>query len=366
MTAALELEGVEKSFPGVCALKAVSLRVEPGEFVGLVGGNGAGKSTLMKILSGVDQPDSGTILHDGKEVVLRGPKEAHRVGIGMVHQGVAKMPAAQATTHRLHELMVGRTQRAEYHRESAQEPPRDEVVRDVRGLGLGRSYRCVSFSLHEDEVLGIAGVLGSGPEALSRTLAGLAPADSGEIRMHGRPIRLDRPRAAVAAGIGYVPRERRVEGIVGFLPMASNITLGHLASVMRGVFLDHAKEREAARAWVKKLSIRPPRLEQLAMNLSGGNQQKIVLATWIQAGARILILDHPTRGLDVGAKEEVDALVRGLSAAGVAVLLTADTLEETIGLSHRVLVMKDGRVTAEILAPRGAKPDQVRLIEDMV
>ena len=209
-------------------------------------------------------------------------------------------------------------------------------------------------------------MIGSGREELARTLGGLAPATAGTLTVFGTPRRLASPGEAVGLGIGYVPRERRVEGIIGFLPVYANITLGNLGAVMRHGLLDHAAERRTAESWVKRLTIRTPSIRALAMNLSGGNQQKVVLAKWISAGARIIVLDHPTRGLDVGAKEEVYELVRGLTAEGVAVVLTSDTLEETIGLAHHILVMRDSRITARFDALPGAKPDQLALIEHMV
>ncbi|HWL67750.1 MAG TPA: sugar ABC transporter ATP-binding protein [Geminicoccus sp.] len=502
-TVALELVGVDKRFPGVHALKDVSLEVRPGEVVGLIGENGAGKSTLMKILSGVYQPDGGEIRHDGKKVVLRSPIDAAATGIGMVHQEqslltnltvaeniwlgkekpflkgrlidhkamaaaarrqlekvqldidptvvteklsfaqrqmvelakvltleeeieghlvimldeptsvleqaeidilfarvralrdrasfvfvshrldeildlsdrvyvmkdgavVAEMPSADADTEKLHSLMVGRSRNAEYYKESRQKPYRPEVVMAASGLTLAGAYEDVDFELHAGEVLGIAGVIGSGREELARTLGGLAPATGGTLTVFGRPARLATPGEAVALGIGYVPRERRVEGIVGFLPVVANITLGNLRAVTKGGLIDHAKERSVAETWVKRLAIKTPTIRTLVMNLSGGNQQKVVLAKWINAGARIIVLDHPTRGLDVGAKEEVYELVRSITAEGVAVILTSDTLEETIGLSHRIIVMKDKRVTERFEAMPGGKPDQLDLIRHMV
>ena len=501
--AALELVGVDKRFPGVHALKAVSLKVRPGEVVGLIGENGAGKSTLMKILSGVYQPDGGEIRHDGKRVVMRNPTDAAANGIGMVHQEqslltnlsvaeniwlgkekpflrgglidrkamaaaatkqlekvqldvdpftiterltfaqrqmvelakvmtladeidghliimldeptsvleqaeidilfarvralrsrasfvfvshrldeildlsdrvyvmkdgavVAEMPAADADTEKLHSLMVGRSRNAEYYKENRQVAYRSEVVLEAKRLSLNGAYQDVDFQLHAGEVLGIAGVIGSGREELARTLGGLEPASSGEITAFGKPVRLDTPGEAVAIGIGYVPRERRVEGIVGFLPVVANITLGNLTAVTRYGLIDHGKENATAESWVKRLAIKTPTIRTLAMNLSGGNQQKVVLAKWISAGCKIIVLDHPTRGLDVGAKEEVYELVRKITAEGVAVVLTSDTLEETIGLSHRIIVMKDRRVTERFDAAPGSKPDQLDLIRHMV
>jgi ribose transport system ATP-binding protein len=236
----------------------------------------------------------------------------------------------------------------------------------VRGLGLAGAYRDIDFSIRAGEILGIAGVIGSGREELTRTLAGFAPHDAGTLTVDGRAVRFANPAQAVDCGIGYIPRERRVEGLVLFLPVSANVTLPDLARLSHYGLIDSAAEKRIAREWVERLRIRTPGIEALCLNLSGGNQQKVVLAKWLNARARILILDHPTRGLDVGAKEEVYELVRAVSAEGVSVLLTSDTLEETIGLSHTVLVMRDGAITHRTDAHPGHKPAQVELIPYMV
>ena len=168
-------------------------------------------------------------------------------------------------------------------------------------------------------------------------------------------MRLRTPAEAVDLGIGYIPRERRVEGLVLFLPVAANITLADLDSLSSYGLIDAREERRLATSWVERLKVRTPSINTLCLNLSGGNQQKVVLAKWLNAKAKVLILDHPTRGLDVGAKEEVYELVRAVTAEGVAVILTSDTLEETIGLSHTVLVMRDGEITHRTRANPGRK-----------
>ena len=274
------------------------------------------------------------------------------------------MPAM--LTLELHQLMVGRSLQAEYYREPLQKPYRDEMALEVDGLSLAGAYRNVSFQLHRGEVLGIAGVIGSGREELARTFAGFAPHDGGRLAIRGREVTLRTPAEAVDSGIGYIPRERRVEGLVLFLPVAANITLADLDSLSRYALIDAREEKRISSSWVKRLNIRTPSINTLCLNLSGGNQQKVVLAKWLNARADVLILDHPTRGLDVGAKEEVYELVRAVTAEGVAVILTSDTLEETIGLSHTVLVMRDGEITHRTAASPGAKPRQLDLIGHMV
>jgi ribose transport system ATP-binding protein len=278
---------------------------------------------------------------------------------------VGGMQTGITTIPQLHQMMVGRDRHAEYYREARQQPARLEVVMEARGLSVTGAYREVDFVLHKGEVLGIAGVVGSGREELTRTLFGFGPQTSGTLQIDGHKVRLTAPSQAADRGVGYIPRERRTEGLVLSLPIAVNITLSSLPINPVTGAISLSRERQLAKNWVEKLRIRTPSVEALCLNLSGGNQQKVVLAKWMNARAHILILDHPTRGLDVGAKEEVYELIRDLSEEGVAIVLTADTLEETIGLCHSILVMRDGQVTARFDAtPR--KPSQVDLIRHMV
>jgi ribose transport system ATP-binding protein len=279
---------------------------------------------------------------------------------------VAELMTAEANVTRLHQLMVGRTLQADYYREPSQKPFQPRVLLEVEELSLGKAYRDVSFKLRAGEILGIAGVIGSGREELTRTLAGFAPHDGGRLMIADREARLTTPAEAVDLGIGYVPRERRVEGLVLFLSVSANITLAALSSLTRWGLIDAREERRRAESWVDRLKVRTPNISALCLNLSGGNQQKVVLAKWLEAKARILVLDHPTRGLDVGAKEEVYELIRAITAEGLAIVLTSDTLEETIGLSHSVIVMRDGAITHRVEASPGGKPRQIDLIGHMV
>jgi ribose transport system ATP-binding protein len=279
---------------------------------------------------------------------------------------VAEMPANETTVPQLHRLMVGRELHAEYYREARQHAPRETVAIRAERLTVNGSYRNVDFSLRQGEILGIAGVIGSGREALTRTLFGFLPHTSGTLAVFGQEVRLTSPDQAAARGIGYIPRERRVEGLVLALPIVPNISLASLATVMKSGAIQLKREREMAQSWVQKLRVRTPSVDALCLNLSGGNQQKVVLSKWMNAESKILIFDHPTRGLDVGAKEEVYDLMRTLCEQGIAIVLTADTLEETIGLSHSIIVMRDGEVTARFDAPQGNKPKQIDLIGHMV
>jgi ribose transport system ATP-binding protein len=163
-----------------------------------------------------------------------------------------------------------------------------------------------------------------------------------------------------------VPAERKVEGIVTSFTVAENITLSALPAFTKNGVIDFARESAVSENWVKQLRIKTPSISTLVSGLSGGNQQKVVLAKWRVAGVRIVILDHPTRGIDVGAKEDVYDLVREMTADGFAIILLGDTLNEVIGLSSRILVMRDGAVVETFDAPTGGKPDQVDLVRYMV
>ena len=279
---------------------------------------------------------------------------------------VAKPDVATTTRAQLHTMMVGRGVQSEYYLETRQAPPGEDTLVETTALTRAGAFSDVSLRIRTGEVVAIAGVVGSGREELTRCLAGFLPQTSGELRVGGELVRFGRPRQAVEKGVGYVPRERRVEGLVMFLSVAVNMTLANLRRVTRGGAIRRRAETALAESWIKRLRIKTSGPEALCLSLSGGNQQKVVLARWMTAGSRVMILDHPTRGLDVGAKEEVYGLIRDLCAGGVGVLLISDTLEETIGLAHNILVMRDGEIAGRFEASRGRKPQPVDLVRMMV
>jgi ribose transport system ATP-binding protein len=500
----LRLEGVTKKFGAALALDNVSIDVFPNEVIGLVGENGAGKSTLLKALAGIHPVDTGRIVVNGREQVLRSPTDARRAGIGMVfqeqslvssltvaenvylgHEGesvrhgiyrwgnlrarsaaqlrkiesqvspaaiterlpfgarqmveVAKALTVEANTegppvllldeptsvleareievlfaqierlrtigsvifvsHRLEEvlavsdriyvmrdgacvaerrpencthkelfeLMVGQEMSEEYYGEASQSPHSDQVVLSARSLSLEGAFQEVDLELRAGEVLGLAGVQGSGRDELCRTLFGAEAPSSGTIELAGRAVTFASPAEAVSRGMGYIPAERKTEGIVAELSIADNISLSYNAGARRGPFLDRGAERRVANEWIQRLNIKANSADSLLSELSGGNQQKVALAKWLnRPHLSVLLLDHPTRGLDLGAKRDVYRLIRELAARGVAVLFLGDSLEETIAMSHNVIAMRDGRVTGIFPAPPGAKPSQVDIVERLV
>ena len=498
-----ELRKVDKTFPGVQALKAVDLKVNRGEIVGLVGENGAGKSTLMKVIYGAYQPDGGTVAVDGTTVRFQNPRQAMDHGIGMVFQeqslitnltvmeniflgcesqfvslGVinwkamadaakrqlakVKLDMDPATTtsrlsfaqrqlvelakvltleervdgdlvilldeptsvlakeelellfglvreltkrasfifvsHRLDEVvelsdriyvmkdgevvdvmsrdeadidaiqrkMVGRDVDKEYYRELKQKPYGDEVLVSFKSVSHAERYHDISFDLHRGEVLCLVGTEGSGREAILRTIFGLELPASGKVTIKGQEVTRYKARVSVDLDVGYVPRERKVEGIVAGMNVFENMTLSQMRNYSSGGVLRTGAEIRLARDWIERLSIKTPDVYKDCGVLSGGNQQKVVLAKWRSGGSDIILLDHPTRGLDIGAKEDVYEMVREMSDQGVGVILIADTLEEAIGLSHTILVLKDGKFQKRFDGKPGSKPTLYDLVHHMI
>jgi ribose transport system ATP-binding protein len=475
--ALLELQQISKRFPGVVALDAVSLWVERGEVVGLIGENGAGKSTLMNILGGVLQADAGTIRFGGRPVAIRSVADSIALGIGFIHQElnvldnldvagnvflgrepvwagplrlvdrreifaraetylarlgldipggtplaelslahqqmveIAKAlsqdarliimdePTSSLTlsetdrllatvrelraqgvsiiyiSHRLAEvgecadrvvvlrdgrnagdlsraeinhqamvrLMVGRDLQDWYvHGDSLVAPGYFQV----RGLRTRAHPECeISFDVGRGEVLGLAGLVGAGRSEVAQAIFGVDPPAAGEVRLDGRPVRIRHARDAIDAGIYLVPEDRRRAGLVTEMTVRENVTMPGLWRYTVAGLISRAKEAAAAQAQCEALRVKTPSTETQVMNLSGGNQQKVVLAKWLALAPKVLIFDEPTRGIDVGAKAEIYKLMRDLAAAGVAIVMISSELEEVLGVSDRVAVMHEGALT---------------------
>ncbi len=281
-------------------------------------------------------------------------------------KNVTERKTSETSVGELHRLMVGRELKGEYYREGKQIAPRQDVALSVRNLSKHGVYRDVSLDVHAGEIVGLAGVLGSGREEVCRTVAGIVKPDAGEVLICGQKLALGSPANSIKAGVGYVPQDRGSEGLITYLSIGPNITLPGLAKVMQRGFLSPRLEKKLAVEWIKRLGIKTPGPQALCLNLSGGNQQKVVLAKWLASQVKVFVLDHPTRGIDVGAKEDVYELVRTLAQQGIGILLMSDTLDETIGLSNVILTMRDGAMTQRIEAPAGNKPRPVDLIEHMM
>ncbi|MCE9544521.1 MAG: sugar ABC transporter ATP-binding protein [Planctomycetia bacterium] len=481
------MQGIEKSFPGVRALRGVSLTLRGGEVLALMGENGAGKSTLIKVLAGAHLPDAGTIELDGQPVHFRSPHESQRAGIAVIYQEFNLIPGLSAReniflgnersragfvsrgseravaaelfqrlglaidpetpcrrltiaqqqgveiakallldariivmdeptaaltppevdrlfqiinelrsrgigviyiSHRLDEvfkiadsitvlrdganvggcttsemsrgklieMMVGRQMQDEFPRRV---PAVAEPRLVVTGLRRGQAVRDVSFSVGRGEVLALTGLVGSGRTETARLIFGADEREAGEILLDGQRLTIRSPRDAIRNKIGLLPEDRKTQGLVLAQSARDNFGLPNLSWLSRWGFVALRRESKAFAVYRDQLKIRLPNEMQRVRNLSGGNQQKIVLAKWLARQCEVLIFDEPTRGVDVGAKYEIYLLINQLVAEGKSVLMISSELPEVLGLADRILVMHEGRITGEIANARAATQQDI-------
>jgi len=270
--------------------------------------------------------DTISVLRDGKHVATR--------------------PAVTLSESELVTLMIGR-ELGDYLPQSDERAVGKELLRVDRLTVPGR-FRDVSFSLHEGEIVGLAGLVGAGRSEIAQAIFGLEHVSSGTVAIDGKPAHIAGPKDAIALGIGLVPEDRKRQGLVLGESGLHNTTLPILRRLSRALFVRRREEATLASTFFSKLRVRTPSLAAPVAGLSGGNQQKVVLARWLAANSRILILDEPTRGVDVGAKAEIHRLIRDLAARGNAVLLISSELPEVIAISHRILVMRQGELVTEV------------------
>jgi rhamnose transport system ATP-binding protein len=273
-----------------------------------------------------DLCDRATVLRDGRHVITA--------------------PIDTLTTADLIRYMIGRDVSL-FPKTSA---PVGDVVLEVRGLSRRDEFSDVSFDARAGEIVGFAGLVGAGRTEVARVLFGVNPPDAGEVRLSGQVVRFDSPSAALDAGVAYVPEDRHQDGLVLDFSISSNITLPILKRLFPRLLLRGSTERALANQYAAELQVRMTDVEQLVAALSGGNQQKVVIARWLAAQPRVLILDEPTRGIDIGAKVEVHRIVSELAASGLAIVLISSDLPEVLAMSDRILVMHEGRISAELNA----------------
>ncbi|KAF6660868.1 ribose ABC transporter ATP-binding protein RbsA [Pantoea sp. EKM101V] len=472
----LQLDGIEKSFPGVKALKGASLNVRAGRVMALVGENGAGKSTMMKVLTGIYQYDAGTLRWLGKETRFSGPKASQEAGIGIIHQElnlipqltvaeniflgreyvsrfgriqwqrmyaeadallkrlnlrfsshklvgelsigdqqmveiakvlsfesqviimdeptdaltdtetlslfrvinelkaqgcgivyishrmkeifeicddvtvfrdgqfIAERPVSALTEESLIEMMVGRKLEDQYPR--LDQAPGDVrlKVENVSGPGVDK----VSFSLRKGEILGISGLMGAGRTELMKVLYGALPRHEGKLWLSGREVVTRSPQDGLANGIVYISEDRKRDGLVLGMSVKENMSLTALRYFSRGNgSLKHAAEQLAVGDFIRLFNVKTPSMEQPIGLLSGGNQQKVAIARGLMTRPNVLILDEPTRGVDVGAKKEIYQLINQFKAEGLSIILVSSEMPEVLGMSDRILVMHEGRISGE-------------------
>lgn len=227
------------------------------------------------------------------------------------------------------------------------EPPGTEPLMEVKEL-TNRNVENISFTLHKGEILGIGGLVGAGRTEMARAIFGADPKTHGEIRLHGKFVDIRTPADAISCGVGLIPEDRKEQGIVLGESVKSNILFPSLKSISFAGWVNRSKEREIAQKMCTNLRVKTPSLDQKVKNLSGGNQQKVVLAKWLAVNSEVLIFDEPTRGIDVGAKQEIYHLIRELAHQGKGILLISSEMPELIGMSDRILVLSEGRLAGEL------------------
>ena len=266
----------------------------------------------------------------------------------------------------LYESMVGKASTSEYYGLDRQRVPDEEVVLEAENLHLFGQFKDVSFRLHRGEILGFCGVVGSGKEELCYVLSGDEPPTDGKLEVKGKTVHYSSPAGALHDGLTMIPQERNAEGVFGILDITDNIAASSLKKDARMIFLSGRKMAAQAKDWIERLRIRTPGHKTDVINLSGGNAQKVVFAKMLASECDIVLLNHPTRGVDIGAKVEIYALIRQMAREGKSIILLGDTLDECIGLSNRLLVMKDGLITGEFDAPPDNKPGHLEILQCMM
>jgi rhamnose transport system ATP-binding protein len=284
------------------------------------------------------------------------PIIADRVTVLRDGETIDTRAMANVDRQELIRLMVGRELSTVFPK---REVTRGAVVLELRQLGCAAAnIHQVNLQIRAGEIVGLAGLVGAGRTELARTIFGLTPADEGEIVLHGARITINQPTDAIQHGIAYVPEDRRRHGVVLDLPISQNVSLASLDRLASRGALDFARERELAREYVERFAVKTPALFATAGTLSGGNQQKVALSRWLATEPRVLILDEPTQGIDVGAKSEIHALMCDLAAQGIAILMISSELPEVLGMSDRIAVMHAGTI-AGVLDRVVATPQNV-------
>jgi rhamnose transport system ATP-binding protein len=272
----------------------------------------------------LDIADRMTILRDGKYVATHDAKDLDRAGII--------------------KLMAGRSLEAMYNKRKI---PIGETVLKVENLTCrAGQLNNVSFDVRAGEIFGVAGLVGAGRTELARTLFGITPADEGSIHLHGKPLSIDSPQIAIAYGIAYVPEDRHLHGVVEEMSVVENVTISSLDQHTKRYMINRTCEEAAGAQAVRQLGVKTPSLFNPVQNLSGGNQQKVALARWMATKPKLLVLDEPTQGIDVGAKAEIYTLIEKLAEQGVAIIMISSELPEILGMSDRIAVMRQGEMVA--------------------
>ncbi len=320
--------------------------------------NNAEIAELFRIIRQLKEQGVGIVYISHKMDELK--QISDRVTVMRDGQTIATVPTATTQVDSIITMMVGR--QLSNAQQQFPDTSRNEVVLEVRGLTRGSAIRDVSFQLRRGEILGLAGLMGAGRTEVARAIFGADPIDAGEIRVHGKAATLRSPQDAVAHGIGYLSEDRKQFGLATGLDVETNVVLATLPRFAAArMWLDQRGIHATATDYVKRLAIKTPSVEQQVQLLSGGNQQKIVIAKWLLRDCDILFFDEPTRGIDVGAKSEIYKLLHSLAEQGKAIVMISSELPEVLRMSHRVLVMCEGRITGELTAAEATQESIMQL-----
>ncbi len=307
--------------------------------------------------------DRVTVLRDGESVGTKAVKPLNPLTVesesGSTIQRFNDSTALPLTESELIRLMVGR-EVAQIYPPAESEP--GAMVLSLKNLGCtATGVNGITLDVRAGEIVGLAGLVGAGRTELARVLFGITPADSGEIMLQGERVAIDSPQEAIARGIAYVPEDRRRHGVILDMPVAANMTMAIHRRLFPGAWLSFGRERRLALDLVRQLDVRTYGPEAPGHSLSGGNQQKVSLARWLAAKPKVLILDEPTQGVDVGAKSEIHKIIRALAKQGLAVLMISSDLPEILGMSDRIAVMRGGTVAA-MIEGKAATPHQIMCV----
>ena len=311
------------------------------------------RNTLFEILAEIKSQASIVLISHRLEEIV---ENSDRIVVLKDGKNVDELKGRSAKITDIENMMVGHTFAAQRYRENEQAERGTEIVLDVRDLTKGGAFEPISFAVRKREIVSLVGLVGSGKEELCRCITGLEKPDSGLITLCGKKLAPGSPRDRVRSGLGHVPIDRRSEGLALGMSVADNVNLLVLERLKVAGLLSPDREKRIALRLIDDCRIKTPAASAICSNLSGGNQQKVVIAKWLSSKIRLLVLDHPTRGVDVGAKEEIYKLIRKLASDGMSMIIMCDTLEEDVGLCNRMLVMKDGRLVGELDCPKEKKP----------
>lgn len=331
----LETHDICKAFAGNAALQNISLNIRKSSVHALIGENGAGKSTFVNIISGAFPATSGYFEFEGRQITHLTPREAQAIGIGVVHQELNLIP----------EMTVARKLTEQYPYQKAE---CKKAALKVTNLSQGTFLKDISFQTYQGEIFGLYGLVGAGRTELARCIIGADRKTSGEIEIDGRKVRLKNPTEAIRGGIAYITESRKEFGLMLDMHIGFNVSISVLKQFLnrlRGI--NRKAENTQVLRMIHDLAIKTESSEKVVRELSGGNQQKVLLARYMLTKPKVLIIDEPTRGVDVGAKVSIYQILNRLKEEGVSILMISSDLPEVMGISDRVLVMYNGAVTGE-------------------